>query len=114
MVRPKPRRLEGLTLLTVVLADDLQRLLRSKVENGDFPNEEAVVEEAVKCFLAQEPSRGRRQGDSPTEILEVRLPGPFLEVQTTLAPIELPRPGREVACSSLPDGTRRPTLFPGE
>jgi hypothetical protein len=100
--------------MNVVLTDDLQRLLRSKVENGDFPDEEAVAEEAVKCFLAQELSRGRRQGNSPTEVLEVRLPGPFLEDQTALAPVELPRPGREVACSSLPDGTRQPTLFPGE
>src|SRR3954471_12479014 len=99
--------------MNVVLTDDLQRLLRSKVENGDFPNEEAVVEEAVKCFLARELSRGGRQGHSPTEILEGRVPGPFLEDQTALAPVELPRTGREVACSSLPDGTRRPTLFPG-
>jgi Arc/MetJ-type ribon-helix-helix transcriptional regulator len=87
MVHPKPRRLEGLTLMNVVLTDALQRLLRSKVENGDFPNEEAVVEEAVRCFLAQEPSQGHRQGNASTEVVQVRLPGPFLEDQTTLAPV---------------------------
>lgn len=101
-------------MMNIALKDDLQRLLRKKVENGEFPNEEAVVEEALKCFLIQEPSRGRRQASSPTEILEVRLPGPFIEDQTALAPVELQRRGQEIACSSLHDATRQPTLFPGE
>jgi Arc/MetJ-type ribon-helix-helix transcriptional regulator len=101
-------------MMNIALKDDLQRLLRKKVENGEFPNEEAVVEEALKCFLIQEPSRGHRQAGSPTEILEERLPGPFIEDLTALAPVELPRPGREVACPSLHDATRQPTLFPGE
>ncbi len=101
-------------MINIALTDDLQRLLRKKVDNGEFPSEEAVVEEALKCFLIQEPSQGRRQTSSPTEILEERLPGPFIEDQAALAPVELPRPGREIACSYLHDATRQPNLFPGE
>ena len=101
-------------MINIALTDDLQQLLRKKVDNGEFPNEEAVVEEALKCFLIQEPSQGRRQTSSPTEILEDRLPGPFIEDQTALAPVELPRSGQEIACSYLHDATRQPNLFPGE
>ena len=100
--------------MNIALADDLQRLLQKKVDDGEFPNEEAVVEEALKYFLLQEPSQMRRQTSSPTEILEERLPGPFIEDMSTLAPVELPRPGRETVCSTLHDTTRQPTLFPGE
>ena len=100
--------------MNIALKDDLQRLLRKRVENGDFPNEEAVVEEALKSFLIQEPSRGPRQADTPTEILEVRVSGPFIEDQTALASVDLPRHGREIACPSLHDATRQPTLFPGD
>jgi hypothetical protein len=100
--------------MNIALKDDLQRLLRKRVENGDFPNEEAVVEEALKFFLIQEPSPGPQQAGSPTEIPEARLPGPFFEDQTAPAPIDLPRPGREVARPSLQGATRQPTLFPGE
>jgi len=101
-------------MINIALTDDLQRLLRRKVENGEFPNEEAVVEEALKCFLIQEPSHGRPQTSSLTEILEARLPGPLIEDETALAPVELPRAGRDIACSYLQDATRQPNLFPGE
>jgi hypothetical protein len=100
--------------MNIALREDLHRLLRKKVDNGEFPNEEAVIEEALKCFLIQEPSRGRHQPSSLSKILEVRLPGPFLEDLTELAPLELPRLGQEIACSFLHDATRQPTLFPGE
>jgi len=100
-------------MINIALTDDLQRLLRSKVENGEFPNEEAVVEEALKCFLTQEPSHGRPQLSSLTENLEARVPGPFIEDEAALAPVELPRLGREIACSYLHDATRQPNLFPG-
>ena len=46
-------------MMSIALTDDLQRLLRKKVENGQFPNEEAVVEEALRrqhaapCFPVQ-------------------------------------------------------------
>lgn len=100
--------------MNIALKDDLQQLLRKKVENGEFPNGEAVVEAALKCFLIQEPSRERRQASSPSRTLEARLPGPFIEDQTALTLVELPRHGREIACASLEDATRQPTLFPGE
>ncbi|WP_165229295.1 hypothetical protein [Aquisphaera insulae] len=49
--------------MNIALADDLQRLLRKKVENGQFPNEEAVVEEALRHFLVEQPDQ--RQTPSP-------------------------------------------------
>jgi Arc/MetJ-type ribon-helix-helix transcriptional regulator len=101
-------------MINVALKDDLQRLLRNKVDNGEFPNEEAVIEEAVRCFLVQESSRGHRQTSAPTEILEERLPGPFIEDQTSLASVELPRGVREIASLYLHDATRQPSLSPGE
>ena len=101
-------------MMNIALRGDLQRLLRRKVENGEFPNEEAVIEEALRCFLIREPSRGRPPTNSPTIILEARLPGPFIEDETALAPLELARPGREIDCSYLHDTTRQPNPFPGE
>jgi Arc/MetJ-type ribon-helix-helix transcriptional regulator len=100
--------------MNIALTNDLQQRLREKVDNGEFPSEEAVVEEALKCFLIQEPSAERSQASSPSEVPDERLPGPFLEDMTALAPIELPRLGRAIACSSLHNTTRQPTLFPGE
>ncbi len=100
--------------MNIALEDDLRRLLRKKVENGQFPNEEAVVEEALKRFLSEEPFPGTQRASSATIILEERPPGPFIEDQTALAPLDLPRSGREIACSYLHDVTREPTLFPGE
>jgi Arc/MetJ-type ribon-helix-helix transcriptional regulator len=98
----------------IALTDDLERLLKKRVENGQFPNEEAVVKEALTRFLIEEPSRGSPRTRLATEILEERLPGPFIEDPMVLAPMELPRAGREIACSSPRGGTRQPTLFPGE
>ena len=100
--------------MNITLTENLQRLVRKKVENGQFPSEEAVVKEALMRFLIEEPSQGRPQTSSATEILEERLPGPFIEDEMALAPVELARPGREIACSYLHDTTRQPTLFPGE
>src|SRR3954454_22829499 len=101
-------------MMNIALTDDLQRLLRNKVDNGEFPNEESVVEEALKCFLIQGPSLGRRQAGPPIEASHVRLPGPFLEDQAALPPLVLPRSGQEVVRPLAHDATRRPTLFPGE
>ncbi len=42
-------------MMNIALTDDLQRLLRKKVENGQFPNEEAVIEQALSLFLTEEP-----------------------------------------------------------
>ena len=46
-------------MMNIALTDDLQRRLRKKVENGQFPNEEAVVEEALRLFLIEEPKIGQ-------------------------------------------------------
>ena len=51
-------------MMNIALTDDLQRLLRKKVENGQFPNEEAVVEEALRLFL----DRGTGPGTTPDEL----------------------------------------------
>jgi hypothetical protein len=100
--------------MNIALTDDLRVLLRRKVENGQFPNEEAVVTEAVKRFLLEEPSQGSSRTAFRTEVLMERLPGAFLEDEAVLAPLDLPRPGREIACTYRRDATRQPTLFPGE
>ena len=44
--------------MNVALTDDLQRLLRKKVEDGQFPNEEAVVQQALRSFLVEDPAEG--------------------------------------------------------
>jgi len=54
-------------MMKIALTDDLQRLLRKKVENGQFPNEEAVVEEALRLFLIEEPDNGQPPTSSATE-----------------------------------------------
>jgi hypothetical protein len=100
--------------MNIALTDDLQRLLRSKVETGQFPDEQAVVAEALRRFLIPEPVPARPRPGFGTEVQGERLPGPFLEDETVLPPVELPRPGQALACSSPHDTTRLPTLFPGE
>src|SRR5260370_26468672 len=89
-------------MINIVLTDDLQRLLRKKVETGQFPNEEAVVTGALKRFLNQEPSRGRPQPGTAAETLEERLPGPFIDDETALAPVELPRSSRRSPAETTP------------
>ena len=44
-------------MMNIALTEDLQRLLRKKVENGQFPNEQAVVEQALRLFLIEEPDQ---------------------------------------------------------
>ena len=53
--------------MNIALTDDLQRLLRKKVENGQFPNEQAVVEQALRLFLIEEPDQGQTPMSSTTE-----------------------------------------------
>jgi hypothetical protein len=55
-----------LMMLTITLADDLQQLLRKKVEEGHYPNEEAVVETALRHFLVANQSTGPTQGPPAT------------------------------------------------
>jgi len=54
-------------MMNIALTDDLQRLLRKKVENGQFPNEEAVIEEALTLFLIEEPDVGQAPTSSATD-----------------------------------------------
>jgi hypothetical protein len=99
--------------MNLTLTDDLQRLLRSEVEKGQFPDEEAVVREAVRLFLTS-----GTQGHPPTGTLpqpqDQRTPGPFLADEMVLPPVTLPRPDADDACSCLEDAARWPDRFPGE
>ena len=99
--------------MNIALTEDLQRLLREKVENGQFPNEEAVVCEALRTFLTGE-AHERTQTGTFAQHQCRRTPGPFIEDEMVLPPMTLPRPGSEVACSCLIDATRLPDRFPGE
>jgi Arc/MetJ-type ribon-helix-helix transcriptional regulator len=54
-------------MMNIALSDDLERLLRKKVENGQFPNEEAVVEQALRLFLIEKPELNQRPMNSATE-----------------------------------------------
>src|SRR5262245_22596996 len=65
--RPEALGLAGLTTMNIALTDDLQRLLRKKVENGQFPNEQAVVEQALRLFLIEEPDQGQAPMSPATE-----------------------------------------------
>lgn len=90
----------------IALNEDLERLLKKWVENGQFPNEEVVVREALTRFLIEEPSRGGPRTRLATEILEERLPGPFIEDPMVLAPVELSS-GREDRSGHSGRGPRR-------
>jgi Arc/MetJ-type ribon-helix-helix transcriptional regulator len=54
-------------MMNIALTDDLERLLRKKVENGQFPSEQAVVEQALRLFLVEEPDHGQPRMGSATE-----------------------------------------------
>jgi Arc/MetJ-type ribon-helix-helix transcriptional regulator len=99
--------------MNIAITDDLLQLLREKVENGQFPDEEAVVCEALRAFLAGEP-QVHPQADTPVQRQDQRSPGPFIDDEMMLPPMTLPRPGLEVDCSSVVDATRFPDHFPGE
>ncbi len=100
--------------MNVALTDDLERLLRKMVEDGQFPNEEAVVQQALRWFLVEDPAQGSPQKSFATEIQEERLPGPFIVDDTALGAFELPRDGREMTGCTLLEPMRLPDRFPGE
>jgi|GEM_PF-1505230 len=100
--------------MNVALTDDLERLLRKMVEDGQFPNEEAVVQQALRSFLVEDPAQGSPQKSFATEIQEERLPGPFIVDDTALGAFELPRDGREMTGCTLLEPMRLPDRFPGE
>ena len=39
--------------MIIALTDDLQRLLQKKLDDGQFPNEEAVIEERSDVFSSK-------------------------------------------------------------
>ena len=100
--------------MNIALTDDLHGLLRMKVENGQFPNEQAVVEEALRLFLIGKPAEEHPRASDATRQEKERLPGPFIEDEAALVPGDLARSGQGVACLYLRDGTRQPDLFPGD
>ena len=99
--------------MNVALTDDLQRLLRKKVEDGQFPIEEAVVQQALRSFLVEDLAEGSPQKSCATESQKERLPGPFIEDDADRGAFELPRDGHAVTSSTLLKPMRMPDLFPG-
>lgn len=99
----------------VVLPDDLQRALISKVESGQFSSPEAFVEETLRSFLVDEPARETPETDRATEPRPERPPSPFILDEWAYGPGDIPRSGgRRVGCRFLRDETRWPDPFPGE
>jgi Arc/MetJ-type ribon-helix-helix transcriptional regulator len=99
----------------VVLPDDLQRALISKVESGQFPSQEALVEEALRSFLIERPAREDAEKGRATEPQPERLPSPFILDEWAFGPGDIPRrSGREVDCVFLRGEKRRPDRHPGE
>ncbi len=99
--------------MNVALTGDLERLLRKMVEDGQFPNEEAVVQQALRSFLVEDLTQGATQKSAPA-IQEERLPGVFIEDDTALGAFEISRDGREVTSSNPLEPMRLPDRFPGE
>ena len=105
----------GVDLSDVVLPDDLQRALISKVESGQNPSKGAIIEKALRSFLIEEHTREAPEGDRATEAQPERLPSPFILDEWVFGPGDIPRrPGREVDCIFLRGEKRRPDRYPGE
>ncbi len=100
--------------MNIAFTADVERLLRKKVADGLFPNEEAVIAEALKRFLYEDPYDDGDLVNSTTEILIEREPSPFIQDTATLPPADFPREGLDVSCAYLENSVRQPTLFPGE
>jgi Arc/MetJ-type ribon-helix-helix transcriptional regulator len=105
----------GVDLSDVVLPDDLQRALISKVESGQFSSVEALIEKALRWFLIDEPAREASERDRATEPQPRRLPSPFVLDEWAYGPGDIPRSGGgAVSCRFLRDEKRWPDRFPGE
>jgi hypothetical protein len=102
-------------LSNITLSDEIQRLLRSRVESGQFPSQEALIEAALRSFLIEEPAQevpGKGQAAEPQP---KRVPSPFILDEWVFGPGDIPRrPGREVDCVFLRGEKRRPDRYPGE
>jgi Arc/MetJ-type ribon-helix-helix transcriptional regulator len=108
------RGFEGLGL-SITLPEEIQRLLRSRVESGQFPSQQALIEAALRSFLIEEYAQETPERDRATEPRPKRLPSPFILDEWAFGPGEIPRrPGREVDCVFLRGEKRRPDRYPGE
>jgi Arc/MetJ-type ribon-helix-helix transcriptional regulator len=105
----------GVDLSDVVLPDDLQRALISKVESGQYPSKGAVIEQALRTLLIEKPTQETSETDRATEPRPKREPSPFILDEWAFGPGDIPRrPGREVDCVFLRGEKRRPDCYPGE
>jgi hypothetical protein len=105
----------GVDLSDVVLPDDLQRALISKLESGQYPSKGALIEQALRSFLIEEPAQEAPEKDRATEPRPKREPSPFILDEWVFGPGDIPRSGgRTVRCRFLRDEKRRPDCYPGE
>jgi hypothetical protein len=105
----------GVDLSDVILPDDLQQALISRVERGQFPSPEALIEKALRWFLIERPAQEALETDRTTEPQPGRRPSPFILDEGTFGPGDIPRSGgQKVRCRFLPDEQRWPDRFPGE
>lgn len=100
--------------MIVSLSRDLQDSVRRRVESGQFPSEEAVVEEALRAFLVDDPAAPGPRRTATASRSDTRAPGPFIAEEPGLNPGDIPRSGDVIGCSRPSDETRRPDLFPAE
>ena len=85
----------GSDFSNVVLPDDLQRALIGKVESGQFPSQEALIEEALRSFLIEETAQEAPVKDRAIRPQPKRLPGPFIEDEGDFGPGDIPRSGQK-------------------
>ena len=105
----------GVDLSDVILPDDLQRALISRMESGQFASQEALIEEALRSFLIGKPAQESPEEDRATEPQPGRRPSPFILDEGTFGPGDIPRSGgQKVRCRFLPEEQRWPDRFPGE
>lgn len=98
-------------MMDVTLENDLKSWVEQKVQSGEFPTEQAVVEAALRQFRSSD-----RDGGTATMPAQQRsrAPGPFLPDDALGAPCDLPRPGRARSVGVRSGSSRLPDLFPGE
>jgi Arc/MetJ-type ribon-helix-helix transcriptional regulator len=102
-------------LSNITLPDDIQRLLRNRVESGQFPSQEALIEAALRSFLIEKPAQEDPEKDRAAEPQQERLPSPFILDEWVFGPGDIPRSGgQKVRCRFLRDEARWPDRFPGE
>lgn len=104
-----------LNLSGITLSDDLQQMVISKVESGQFASEAAVVEAALRSFLSGDAAEEMQESGCAVNSRPQRVPSPFVEDEWTFGPGDIPRQsGREVECLFLPGKRRQPDRYPGE